>query len=316
MPAKMENGEEVYRTRSLGVAAPGIPDQYADGSAAKVWTKYVGDEQQRTGYYRNRLLSILRQQNCKTIFDVACGTGIDSIFLLEEGFEVASCDASDKMLKYALKTRWARRREPAFDRWVIEEGNWLNLEESEVEPPKGGFDALICMGNSFAHLPDFDGQQTNHLTAIQNFYSMLKPGGILVIDHRNYDHIIAGGTPPMKNIYYQSKAKVDVKTSVLKVDGKYQMVTLDYVMYPSDDEEDHDDISDIRPVKKRKPIVNETNPDSSKFRLSYYPHLLENFNKLITKVFGEDSKHTILADFEPLDAVDNPAYYIHVCQKN
>jgi len=37
--------------------------------------------------------------------------------LLEEGFEVVSVDASDKMLKHALKSRWERRKEPAFDRW-------------------------------------------------------------------------------------------------------------------------------------------------------------------------------------------------------
>lgn len=37
--------------------------------------------------------------------------------LLEEDFEVISVDASDKMLKYALKERWNRRKEPAFDNW-------------------------------------------------------------------------------------------------------------------------------------------------------------------------------------------------------
>lgn len=37
--------------------------------------------------------------------------------LVEEGFSVTSVDASDKMLKYALKERWNRRREPAFDKW-------------------------------------------------------------------------------------------------------------------------------------------------------------------------------------------------------
>ena len=37
--------------------------------------------------------------------------------LLEMGFGVTSSDASDKMLKYALKERWSRRREEAFDSW-------------------------------------------------------------------------------------------------------------------------------------------------------------------------------------------------------
>lgn len=40
--------------------------------------------------------------------------------LVEEGFEVVSVDASDKMLKYALKSRWERRKETAFDRWGTE----------------------------------------------------------------------------------------------------------------------------------------------------------------------------------------------------
>lgn len=37
--------------------------------------------------------------------------------LVEEGFTVTSVDASDKMLKYALKERWNRRKEDAFDNW-------------------------------------------------------------------------------------------------------------------------------------------------------------------------------------------------------
>jgi len=37
--------------------------------------------------------------------------------LVEEGFKVVSVDASDKMLKYALRQRWKRRRDPAFDNW-------------------------------------------------------------------------------------------------------------------------------------------------------------------------------------------------------
>lgn len=39
---------------------------------------------------------------------------------------------------------------------VIEEANWLTLEK-DLEKPGDGFDAVICLGNSFAHLPDFKG---------------------------------------------------------------------------------------------------------------------------------------------------------------
>lgn len=48
--------------------------------------------------------------------------------LVEEGFSVTSVDASDKMLKYALKERWNRRHEPAFDKW----GKWVGPKLSRI----------------------------------------------------------------------------------------------------------------------------------------------------------------------------------------
>ena len=54
------------------------------------------------------------------------------------------------------------------------------------------------------------GGQAGQRTAIKNFHSLLKPGGILIIDHRNYDAILeTGQTPPGPNVYYQ----VSIRTS-------------------------------------------------------------------------------------------------------
>jgi len=64
------------------------------------------------------------------------------------------------------------------------------------------FDAVMCLGNSFAHLPDFEGDLLNQRRALRNFKELLKPGGILVIDHRNYDEILTSGHVPAKNVYY------------------------------------------------------------------------------------------------------------------
>ncbi|KAF5277914.1 hypothetical protein FQA39_LY06066 [Lamprigera yunnana] len=109
--------EDTIRTRSLGTASEGIKDQYADGKAAKVWEKFIGQRTTRNAVYRKYVLNLLKSKGCKRILDVACGTGVDSVMLVEEGYEVVSIDASDKMLKYALKTRWNRRKEPLFDNW-------------------------------------------------------------------------------------------------------------------------------------------------------------------------------------------------------
>ena len=67
--------DSIYRTRSLGVAAEGLPDQYADGKAAKVWEYYIGCKQTRTSAYKEWLSGVLRDRKCQTVMDVACGTG-------------------------------------------------------------------------------------------------------------------------------------------------------------------------------------------------------------------------------------------------
>ncbi|XP_048046457.1 glycine N-methyltransferase [Megalobrama amblycephala] len=291
--------DSVYRTRSLGVGAVGLPDQYADGKAAKVWQLYIGDTRSRTEEYKSWVLSLLRKHGVQRVLDVACGTGVDSIMLVEEGFRVVSVDASDKMLKYALKERWERRKEPAFDNWVIEEANWLTLPE-DVKKPGDGFDAVICLGNSFAHLPDFRGDQSDQKLALQNIASMVKPGGILIIDHRNYDYILETGQAPQgKNIYYKSDLKQDISTSVLWVNNKPHMITLDYTLVlPS-------------------PEGIQTPPETSKFRLSYYPHRVESFKEILKAAFFGKCEHNVYGDFKQFTPGQGevPCYFIHVVKK-
>lgn len=48
------------------------------------------------------------------------------------------------------------------------------------------------------------GDQSEHRLALKNIANMVRSGGLLVIDHRNYDHILSTGcAPPGKNIYYK-----------------------------------------------------------------------------------------------------------------
>lgn len=67
--------DSIYRTRSLGVAAEGLPDQYADGKAARVWHRYIGSVSDRTSVYRGWIADFLRSKGAEHILDVACGTG-------------------------------------------------------------------------------------------------------------------------------------------------------------------------------------------------------------------------------------------------
>ncbi|KAH0554329.1 glycine N-methyltransferase [Cotesia glomerata] len=284
----------VFRTRTPGAAAEGVRDQYADGKAAEVWKTLIGDKKQRTQVYKNFLVGLLREKGCKRILDVACGTGIDSIMLIEEGFEVVSVDASDKMLKHALKDRWDRRKEPGFDNWIIEEANWLTLTKDIKQLIGSGFDAVICLGNSFAHIHDAYGDQREQKQILKNFEMCLKPGGFLLIDHRNYDYILDGGVAPARCIYYNSPHTKDIRTSVYWVSGEPQMVILDYFLSLDENNDDPE--------------------NRNEFRLSYYPHRLNVFRDMLREIFSQKD-HKIFGDFKPLNEVKVPAFFIHIIEK-
>lgn len=51
-------------------------------------------------------------------------------------------------------------------------------------------------------MTDAYGDQREQKQAIRNFEKCVKPGGLLLIDHRNYDNIMETGATPNKSIYY------------------------------------------------------------------------------------------------------------------
>lgn len=71
----MPKVDSVFQTRSDGISAEGVRDQYADGKAAKVWEIFIGDKSSRTDKYRQFLVNLLREKGCKRVLDLACGTG-------------------------------------------------------------------------------------------------------------------------------------------------------------------------------------------------------------------------------------------------
>lgn len=101
---------------------------------------------------------------------------------------------------------------------------WVGLWVLQAETGGGGgedgggqLSACVCMGKMELHglccgvqpvpgntMVSSPGDQSDHKLALRNIASMVRPGGVLVIDHRNYDHILATGcAPPGKNIYYK-----------------------------------------------------------------------------------------------------------------
>lgn len=116
------------------------------------------------------------ENKVKEILDLACGTGHHSIFFAKSGYEVTGVDLSEKMLQIARKNA----RGVSGVRFV--KAGFL-----DVYPKlKDKFDAVICLGNSLPHLLS----KKELKKTLQNVYNLLNPGGIFILQNRNYDKIL------------------------------------------------------------------------------------------------------------------------------
>lgn len=134
----------------------------------------------RSGHERDRLASILRKHGVQRVLDAACGTGFHLALLAGQGFELVGSDGAVAMVEKARINLAKRGIDVA-----VTVCDWRYL----AQKMEGKFDAVLCLGDSFAHLLNGDLQ----LAVLRQFCSVLRPGGVLVIDHRNYDRVIGSG---------------------------------------------------------------------------------------------------------------------------
>lgn len=115
-------------------------------------------------------------QPCQ-VFDAACGTGVHAIALAQAGFAVAGADLSAGMIERAREN--AREAGVAVDLRVAGFGQ---LAQTFQDP----FDALLCLGNSLPHLLSL----AQLADALQDFAACLRPGGLVLIQNRNFDAVL------------------------------------------------------------------------------------------------------------------------------
>ncbi|WP_372422243.1 class I SAM-dependent methyltransferase [Salinarimonas chemoclinalis] len=140
----------------------------------------------------------LRAAGARRVLDVAAGTGFHSVALIEAGFEVVAVDGSAAMLEQARAN--AARRGHALD---AVHADWRSLGEMV----DGTFDAVVCLGSSFPHL--FAEADRRHV--LGEFSRRIAPGGLLMLDHRNFDAVRAHRYKSSGNYYYcGTGAKVSV----------------------------------------------------------------------------------------------------------
>ena len=116
------------------------------------------------------------------VLDAACGTGMHLQALAERGYKVAGADNSKGMI--------SRTREYFVKAGLDTElavAGFGALEPAFNAMDSFPFDAILCLGNSLPHiLSDEDLEQT-----LTDFGACLAPGGVLMIQNRNFDAVMA-----------------------------------------------------------------------------------------------------------------------------
>ena len=108
------------------------------------------------------------------ILDCSCGIGTLAIPLAKRGFEVSGSDASRGMVEQAILAS----RNAGLD-LPLSCCTWEALPSCFAEP----FDLIFCLGNSIGHARGRD----EMIRSLQGMRAVLKTGGKLVIDSRNWE---------------------------------------------------------------------------------------------------------------------------------
>lgn len=155
-----------------------------------VWDDLIGWEGRAAGEARffQRLLDAY---GARKVADIACGTGFHAINLAKDGFEVTATDGSQNMIRQTE----ANAKEHGVELADIKVADWLKLSEVLGEEQ---FDAVVCLGNAFTHLFEHEARRD----ALEQVFAVLRPGGLVIIDHRNYDSILDKGFSTKHQYYY------------------------------------------------------------------------------------------------------------------
>lgn len=119
------------------------------------------------------------------VLDAACGTGMHVIALARGGYAAAGADLSAGMIEQAVANAASAGVQADF-----QVAGFGALAERFT-----GYDVLLCLGNSLPHVVDLD----DLAKTLSDFSTSLRPGGLLLVQQRNFDAVLAQRARWMKS---------------------------------------------------------------------------------------------------------------------
>lgn len=124
------------------------------------------------------------------VLDIGCATGTGSIALMKRGFDVSGIDINTAMIQSACR----RNPEPKTN------ARFFTMDMMEISNnfASQSFDAVLCLGNTLAHLKDF-----NQIKIfLEQVRELLKPGAVFIFQLVNYEKVLTeklNGLPELKS---------------------------------------------------------------------------------------------------------------------
>jgi SAM-dependent methyltransferase len=120
----------------------------------------------------------LKAAGGRRILDIACGTGRHAIALAERGYDLVATDVSAPMVQLAERNAAAAGQSIPF--------HVAGFGEISAAV-HGTFDALLCLGNSLPHVLTIGELERT----LADFATVLRPGGLALVQNRNLDAVMA-----------------------------------------------------------------------------------------------------------------------------
>lgn len=117
------------------------------------------------------------------VLDAACGTGMHAIALAKQGYRAAGADISAGMVARARANAVEAGLEIPFTAAGFCQLEAAFRQQNAAFLP---FDALLCLGNSLPHLLT----PADLAAALVDFHACLRPGGLLMVQNRNFDAVL------------------------------------------------------------------------------------------------------------------------------
>jgi SAM-dependent methyltransferase len=256
--------EEKQKTRQVKNSSL-YQTQYQDAFVQK-WDALI-DWEGRTQGEGEFFIRELKERKAEKVLDAAAGTGYHSVRLLKAGFEVHSADGKQNMLTQAFHNA---RKQNLLLRTI--HSDWRELTRNIHET----YDAVICLGNSFTHLFE----EKDRRKTLAEFYAVLKPKGVLILDQRNYDAMLDEDFSSKHQFYYVGES--------VKAEPEYLDDELARFRYEFED-------------------------DRSTHHLNMFPLRKQYTRSLLTEVGFQNI--TTYGDFQETYKKNDPDFFIHVAEK-